>query len=51
MAGEESNNVVDIGVGKTAAERVSELEAQFNAEKSRRIAYGYIDFQLQAVAL
>ena len=24
---------------------------QFNAEKSRRIAYGYIDFQLQAVAL
>ena len=31
--------------------RGSLVGGQFNAEKSRRIAYGYIDFQLQAVAL
>ena len=31
--------------------RGSLVGGQFNAEKSRRIAYGYIDFQLQAAAL
>ena len=31
--------------------RGSLVGGQFNADKSRRIAYGYIDFQLQAAAL